>query len=71
MFDWHSGPIDRATPLTTTYRNTQAVRRFLRRECGETFKFDRPFMAWIKSEIASDRGTTMGDIADEWIRRNL
>lgn len=69
MFDWHSGPIERTTPLSPTYRNTQAVRRFLRKECGETFTFDRPFMAWITSEIASDRGTTMGDVADEWMRR--
>ncbi|EMS8885208.1 DUF6434 domain-containing protein [Pseudomonas aeruginosa] len=64
-FDWHAGPITRATALDKHYRNTQKVRQFLLRECGEAFKFDRPFMAWIKSGAP----TTMGDVADEWQRR--
>jgi hypothetical protein len=64
-FDWHSDTISRQTPVTRTYRNTQNVRRFLKAECGETFKFDRAFMAWIKD--GSDK--TMGDVADEWLRR--
>ena len=63
-FDWHAGPITRTTPLDQHYRNTQEVRQFLLTECGAAFKFDRAFMAWIKS------GTplTMGDVADEWLR---
>ncbi len=63
-FDWHAGPITRATPLDKHYRNTQKVRQFLLTECGAAFKFERAFMAWIKS------GTplTMGDVADEWLR---
>ncbi|KNX77262.1 hypothetical protein DA83_02755 [Pseudomonas sp. 250J] len=64
-FDWHAGPITRATPLDRHYRNTQKVRRFLVGECGETFKFDRAFMAWIKSAAPA----TMGEVADEWLRR--
>ena len=64
-FDWHSTEITRATPLTATYRNTQNVRRFFHAECGEQFKFDRPFMAWLKTAV----GQTMGDAADEWLRR--
>ncbi|MFC3655071.1 DUF6434 domain-containing protein [Xanthomonas hyacinthi] len=32
-FDWHNGPITRATPVDETYRNTQAVRRFLAGAC--------------------------------------
>jgi hypothetical protein len=63
--DWHAGPITRDTQVTDDYRNTQAVRRFLKSQCGEHFKFDRPFMAWIKD----GRGKTMGDVADEWLRR--
>jgi len=63
--DWHRDPITRATPVTSTYRNTQNVRRFLRTQCGNDFKFDRPFMAWIKDGKAK----TMGDVADEWVRR--
>ena len=52
-------------PVTRTYRNTQNVRRFLRSQCGDGFKFDRPFMQWIKDGAAK----TMGDVADEWLRR--
>lgn len=65
-FDWHADAIDRTTPVTPTYRNTQNVRRFLVAQCGEGFAFDRPFMAWIKDGTAK----TMGDVADEWTRRN-
>ncbi|CRM84679.1 hypothetical protein H097_03362 [Pseudomonas sp. FH4] len=66
IFDWHSGPITRTTPLDKHYRNTQKVRQFLVSECGESFKFDRPFMAWIKS----GEPLTMGDVADMWSRRD-
>ncbi|MEC4593471.1 DUF6434 domain-containing protein [Nitrospirillum amazonense] len=66
VFDWHADPIDRTTPITTGYRGTQNVRRFFHRECGEHFKFDRPFMAWMKAAV----GRTMGDAADEWLRRD-
>jgi len=54
-FDWHGGAITRATPVTPSYRSTQNVRRFLHAECGAGFKFDRPFMQWIKD------GTPKGD----------
>ena len=64
-FDWHSDPIARDTPVTAGYRNTQNVRRFLKAQCGESFKFDRPFMQWIKDGSPK----TMGDVADEWKRR--
>jgi uncharacterized protein DUF6434 len=64
-FDWHAGKITRSTPVTCTYRNTQNVRRFLRAQRGGDFKFDRPFMQWIKGGSAK----TMGDVADEWLRR--
>ena len=65
-FDWHSDAIARATPVTASYKNTQNVRRFLKSQCGEGFKFDRSFMQWIRN--ASEK--TMGDVADEWTRRN-
>ena len=29
QFDWHADPIPRTTPVTSTYRNTQNVQRFL------------------------------------------
>jgi hypothetical protein len=64
-FDWHGGDITRATPITTSYRNTQNVRRFFKAECGDQFRFDRSFMAWLKAAV----GRTMGDAVDEWRRR--
>ena len=64
-FDWHSDPITGDTPVTKTYRSTQNVRRFLRVQCGEAFKFDRLFMQWIKDGTQK----TMGDVAREWLKR--
>lgn len=64
-FNWHSEMITRATPITKSYRNTQNVRRFFKSECGDAFRFDRPFMAWLKNGTQK----TMGDAADEWLRR--
>ncbi|MER9135016.1 DUF6434 domain-containing protein [Mesorhizobium sp. M0830] len=63
-FDWHADPISRATAITKSYRSTQNVRRFLIRECGDAFRFDRPFMAWLKDGAEK----TMDDAADEWLR---
>ena len=65
-FDWHAAPITRETPVTPGYRNTQNVRRFLKSQCGDDFRFDRSFMAWIRNGSPK----TMGDVADEWIRRH-
>lgn len=64
-FDWHSSHIERGTPVDADYRSTQNVRRFLRSECGDQFKFSRAFMQWIKN----GEPKTMGDVADEWRRR--
>ncbi len=66
-FDWHSGSITRSTPVTADYRNTQNVRRFLKQQCGADFVFDRGFMQWIKDGASK----TMGDVADEWLRRRV
>ncbi len=39
-FDWHAGPITRATQLDRHYRNTQKVRRFLVGEnCADSGSF--------------------------------
>jgi hypothetical protein len=66
-FNWHTDTITRSTPVRAGYRNTQNVRRFLKSQCGAGFRFDRPFMQWIKD--GTDK--TMGDVADEWIKRNM
>jgi len=64
-FDWHADVITRATQVNADYRSTQNGRRFMRSQCGDAFTFDRPFMAWIKDGTPK----TMGDVADEWTRR--
>jgi hypothetical protein len=64
-FDWHSDVITSDTPVTATYRNTQNVRRFFKSVCGDHFKFDRPFLQWLKD----GEEKTMGDAAKEWLRR--
>jgi Domain of unknown function (DUF6434) len=66
-FDWHGDPITSATLITTAYRNTQNVRRFFKAECGDHFKFDRAFMAWLKGA----KNKTMGDAVKEWRRREV
>jgi len=65
-FDWHGASISRATVVDASYRSTQNVRRFMREQCGDDFKFDRGLMAWIRSGAAR----CMGDLVDEWRRRH-
>jgi hypothetical protein len=65
QFDWHSAPITRDTPVTGSYKNTQNVRRFMLEQCGEWFKFDRAFMAWVIDGAPK----TMGHVVDEWVKR--
>ncbi len=64
-FDWHGRKITSRTRITESYRNTQNVRRYFRRKCGDDFKFDRSFMAWMKAA----ENQTMGAAAKEWLRR--
>lgn len=66
VFDWHSEPLTRQTRVNESYKNTQNVRRFLKKECGEDFTFDRDFMVWIRN----DTPKSLGDVADEWTRRH-
>jgi len=66
-FDWHCDAITPLTLIDANYRNTQNVRRFFRKSCGEHFKFDRLFMAWMKAAV----GKTMGEAASEWLVREL
>ncbi|MCS4271404.1 MULTISPECIES: DUF6434 domain-containing protein [Raoultella] len=63
--DWHSELLTRNTVIDKEYKNTQNVRRFMLRECGEDFRFDREFMTWIRNDVAK----SLGDVVDEWKRR--
>ena len=63
--DWHSALLTLSTVVDKNYKNTQNVRRFMRDQCGEDFRFDRQFMAWIRDDTHKD----LGDVVDEWKRR--
>ncbi|MCI1033782.1 DUF6434 domain-containing protein [Raoultella terrigena] len=63
--DWHSALLTRNTVIDKEYKNTQNVRRFMLKECGEDFRFDRELMAWIRNDVAK----SLGDVVDEWKRR--
>ena len=65
-FNWHSDTLTRDTLVDEDYRNTQNVRRFMLEHCGDAFKFDRDFMAWIKN----NKSKTLGEVVDEWRRRH-
>jgi hypothetical protein len=54
--DHRSSPPVIDTPVTSTYRDTQNVRRSFQAECGEHFKFDRSLMSEIES-TAEDSST--------------
>ncbi|WP_218044887.1 DUF6434 domain-containing protein [Kiloniella majae] len=64
--DWHSAVLTRETPITKNYKHTQNVRRFMKSECGDLFKFNRAFMSWIKN----GEPKTLGDVADHWLAQN-
>jgi len=56
-FDWHSAALTPDTVITDSYRNSQNVRRFFKSQLGDSFKFNIPFMAWMKENI----GATLAD----------
>ncbi|MCV3298715.1 DUF6434 domain-containing protein [Pantoea ananatis] len=63
--DWHSAELTCMTIVDKNYKNTQNVRRFMVAQCGERFRFDRDFMAWIRNDIPKN----LGEVVDEWKRR--
>ena len=63
-FDWHAEPLDDATLITDSYKNTQNVRRFFKSACGGGFKFNTAFMAWMKANA----GKTLADAVAEYER---
>ncbi|AYO19981.1 hypothetical protein D0856_07630 [Vibrio owensii] len=64
--DWHKNHIEDNTLITSSYKSTQNVRRYFKSKCGDDFKFDRSFMQWMNDA----EGTSMGDAAQEWLRRH-
>lgn len=64
--DWHSSLLTSNNSMDKNYKNTQNVRLFMIKECGEDFRFDREFMMWI----SNDDPKTLGDVINEWKRRH-
>jgi len=63
--NWHSHPLTAKTRIDSSYKNTQNVRRFFKKKCGDHFKFDRAFMAWMKESV----GVELGEAVKEWNQR--
>lgn len=64
--DWHKNHINDSTLITDSYKTTQNVRRYFKTKFSDELKLDRDFMLWMKSAT----GLTMGDAAQEWVKRN-
>jgi len=63
--DWHSDPLTRETPVNSSFRKTQNVRRTLVALCGPEFRFDHDMIAYVDSH----QPETLGAIADYWLAR--
>lgn len=63
-FDWHTAILTTETRLTNNYKNTENVRAFFVENIGTQFKFNVPFMKWMKT----NEGKTFGDAIEEWQR---
>ncbi|WP_434723018.1 DUF6434 domain-containing protein [Mesorhizobium sp. RIZ17] len=63
-FDWRGSDFARHGDYKILSQYPECA-PLLAREYGSAFRFDRPFMAWLKDGT----GKSMGDAADEWLRR--
>jgi hypothetical protein len=64
VFDWHAALLTPDTIITDNYKNSQNVRRFFKKHCGENFHFSIPFMAWMKANVSKK----LKDAVKEWKR---
>ncbi|MEM1373258.1 MAG: DUF6434 domain-containing protein [Pseudomonadota bacterium] len=64
-FDWHSAELGDETIITDSYRNTQNVRRYFKRNI-DGFSFSIPLMQWMKANA----GKTLADAVVEARRLN-
>jgi len=60
--DWQTAPLIRSTKIDTSFRVTQNVMRFFRRECGQHFEMEKEFQAWLIDGTPK----TLGEAADQW-----
>ena len=61
-FDWNTELLTPQTVITDNYKNTQNVRQFFEGQIGKSFKFNVPFMNWLKSNI----GQSLQEAVQAW-----
>lgn len=62
-FDWSKAPLSKDTVITDSYRNTQNMRRFMRKHAADHFAFSNEFMAWMKAA----QGKTLQEAIEFWL----
>lgn len=61
-FDWNVSELDSGTLITDNYKCTEHVRGFFKQAIGDHFKFNVPFLKWLKANA----GKTLGEAVEEW-----
>lgn len=62
-FDWNAEKLTVDTVITDSYKNTENVRAFFKKQIGHQFKFNVQFMNWMKNA----NGKTLGAATEQWI----
>ena len=62
--NWSKETLSLDTVITDSYKNSQNVRSFFEKHCGDKFRFNIAFMNWMKSNF----GKTLKDAIVEWER---
>lgn len=65
-FDWNNGPLNSMTIITDSYKNTENVRAFFKRQIGSNFSFNVKFMKWMKE----NEGKNLNDAIEHWKQLN-
>ena len=61
-FNWKREKLSLKTTITDNYKNTENVREFFQKKIGKKFKFNVPFMNWMKQNT----GKTLDDAVNKW-----
>ncbi len=61
-FDWNTEALTLSTVITDNYKSSENVRVFFKQHLGENFKFNVPFMDWMKANV----GKTLGDAISQY-----
>lgn len=61
-FNWNSTKLDLNTLITDNFSCTENVRSFFKQTIGENFKFNVPFLKWLKS----NNRKTLEEAIEKW-----